>query len=93
MPKEDYYHEMNRRVERLLRTLDVTVAYFDQYPEVVAGYTVAQGNLLHWVFVKKSMRGLGIARELVHGRGFTTYTTYTPFRVRFLHYNPFLRVL
>lgn len=44
----------------------ITVACFADDPATILGYAmVGSGTNLHWVFVKKKWRGIGIAKDLV----------------------------
>lgn len=44
---------------------EVMVAVLKDEPSVILGYSVFSDNTLHWVFVKKSWRRVGIAKALV----------------------------
>lgn len=54
-------------------TTNVAVACLRDEPEVILGYSVFDKDRLHWVFVKKSWRNIGIARSLTP----TTITSVT----------------
>jgi GNAT superfamily N-acetyltransferase len=43
----------------------IKIACLSDDPDVILGFSVFDKDILHWVFVKKSWRNLGIAKELV----------------------------
>ena len=43
----------------------VKIACLKEDNDVILGYAVVAPETLHWVFVKKSFRGIGIAKDLV----------------------------
>ncbi len=65
VPKDIYFAEYKKVVTHLLMKSQVTVACLKDDPDVVLGYVVTEGATLHWVFVKKAWRKLGIATTLV----------------------------
>lgn len=44
---------------------EVKIACLKEDPEIIIGYSIFEGHILHWVHVKKEFRGLGIAKRLV----------------------------
>lgn len=46
-------------------TTRVIVACLKEEPSVILGYSVVEGDKLHWCQVKKAWRGIGIAKSLV----------------------------
>lgn len=58
------YHAL---LERLLRTegLTVTVACLKDDTDVVLGYAVSTGGCLHYIFVKKAWRKIGLGKSLL----------------------------
>lgn len=58
------YHDF---IESILNrpTTVIKIACLKDDPEVILGYSVYSGTSLHWVFVKKAWRSIGIARSLV----------------------------
>lgn len=58
------YHDL---LERLLyrETVLVTVACLKEASDVILGYCVTEGPVLHYVFIKPVWRGIGLARDLV----------------------------
>lgn len=68
MPKNIFMENYHKVVKALLSlpSTSVRVACLKEDHEVVLGYAVLGGNhILHYVFVKKAWRGIGIARSLV----------------------------
>lgn len=66
---EAYYEYYQKAIDFILtkNTTAVRVACLKEDPEVILGYVVLNslGNVVHWVFVKKAWRSIGIARNLV----------------------------
>lgn len=62
-----YYENYQKSIDRVLGLVitEVRVACLEDSPDVILGYSVARGKTLDWVFVKKTWRGIGIARDLV----------------------------
>ena len=61
-----FYSKYHKVIEALLKVSEVKIACLQDEPDVVLGYSVALGNTLHWVFVKKAWRKLGISKSLVN---------------------------
>lgn len=62
-----YYSTYSPLIDALLNHKDVKVeiACLKEARDVILGYSVYQGNKLHWVLVKDRWRGIGIARRMV----------------------------
>lgn len=58
------YHQVIDSILANPETL-VAVACLKEDPEVILGYSIANQDTLHWVFVKKAWRSIGIAKSLV----------------------------
>lgn len=96
---EVYYKVYNKYIEAVLARPQVTVKFacLRDDPEVVLGYAVYEGPVLHWVFVKKAWRSIGIAKSLVP-ETITTVTHLTLAGKSILHkqryygivFNPFI---
>lgn len=56
------YHKY---IESMLTGATVSVACLRENPDVILGFSVSSGPVLHWVFVKPDWRKIGIARDLV----------------------------
>ena len=69
-----FYREIDRvaffenyiiAVQYILKKSHVLIACLNEDPDVILGYAVFNGNVLHWVYVKKPWRNIGIAKKLV----------------------------
>lgn len=65
--KAVYYQTQHKVIEYLLArpTVSVRVACLADAPDVIIGYSVFENNKLHWIYVKKKWRGIGVARDLM----------------------------
>ena len=62
-----YFKHQHALISSILDNFDTTVkiACLKEDPSVILGYCVFNGPVLHWVFVKKAWRKIGLARDLV----------------------------
>jgi GNAT superfamily N-acetyltransferase len=64
-----YYSYYQKAIDFILthNNTAVRVACLKEDPDVILGYVVLNrlGNVVHWVFVKKAWRSIGIAKNLV----------------------------
>lgn len=69
IPVEDYNRRFQKVFDELWTNPSITkkVACLPDDHDVILGYAVYQGTILHWVFVKDAWRKMGIARDLVPG--------------------------
>ena len=87
------YHDFIESI--LLRpTTTIKVACLKDDPEVILGYAVYSGPTLHWVFVKKAWRSIGIAKSLVPtNTTIVTHMTNVGLSIlkkhKNVHFNPF----
>jgi hypothetical protein len=68
MHKRTFMEKFHQVAETALNlpTIYIRVACLKDDPDVILGYAVlSRNNALHWVFVKKSWRGIGICKDLV----------------------------
>jgi len=69
MPKALFMNSYHPIVERILdaNVLAIRVSCLKDDPSVILGYSVLNqsATTLHWVFVKKAWRSIGIAKSLV----------------------------
>lgn len=69
MNKKEFMKSYHSIIEITLRNPNtkVMVACLKEDPSVILGYSVVSSvsNAVHWVFVKKSWRSIGLARDLV----------------------------
>ncbi len=65
--QDTYFQRYHDVIEALLSRPDtsVKVACLVEDPDVILGYSVYTGQTVHFVFVKRAWRGIGIARSLV----------------------------
>lgn len=59
-----YFATYPKVLEHLLNNSSVQVACLSSDPDVVLGYVVYKGDTVHWIYVKRAWRGLGIAKSL-----------------------------
>lgn len=64
IPWESYWPGQDRRIERLLKRSTVLVAYFEDVPDEVLGWSCSEADTLHYVYVKAAYRRSGIASGL-----------------------------
>lgn len=64
--KSDYEHEARRSILDILQRLTtvVVIASPVDAPSVIWAYLVAEPDALHWLYVRRTHRRLGIARRL-----------------------------
>ncbi len=63
--KETFFAKYKLIVMKLLSRSFVSVFCLRTDPDVVLGYAVYEGPVLHWVYVKKAWRQFGIATKLM----------------------------
>lgn len=65
--KDAYYKNYHKVIETIVGhpTTTVKVVCLKDDPEVILGYSAYSGARFHWLFVKKSWRGIGIGKSLV----------------------------
>jgi len=62
---EAYFAAYKAFISQRLKTSNVDIICLDGDPDVILGYAVYSGPVLHWVYVKRAWRNFGIAKELV----------------------------
>jgi len=64
---EPYFRHQHSRIEGILNDFDTTVriSCLKEDPSVILGYCVYKDTTLHWVFVKKAWRKIGLAKDMV----------------------------
>lgn len=64
--KEAFMHHYWGFINKLLTkpTTRIRVACLNDDPQIVLGYSVSEAPVLHWIFVKKAWRKIGLARDL-----------------------------
>lgn len=65
--RSSYYKTYHKVIETILTRpgTKVKVACLKDDPEVILGYCAYSGTILHWVQVKDSWKGIGLARALI----------------------------
>ena len=95
--KSVFYNEYNPILDNILLNARVTVACLPDDSNVILGYAIHDGNLLHYVYIKEAFRLQGIAKDLYQHIGqpnIITHETKTAMpiianSVNFI-YNPFI---
>lgn len=88
-----FYDNYSKVVDALLDRSEIRVAVLAETPDVILGYSITNGPILHWVFVKKAWRNQGIAKQLVGQITAVTHLTKPGQSIKIkkgLTYNPFL---
>lgn len=93
---EVYFPAQHDRIERLLKRcrLEVAVPYGAQASTIV-GYSLTDGAILHWLYVKGNWRRMSIGTALLKGKSLQQFTHWTydfdhmARRVPGLKYNPY----
>lgn len=64
---EAYFKNHHEVIKSILDDFEVTIriACLKESPDVILGYAVFKDDRLDWVFIKKSWRHIGLARDLV----------------------------
>lgn len=65
--KDIFFSKYHTVLERLLASSVISVSCLEDDPDTIMGYAVFDSSQkrLHWVFVKKAWRKLGIAKSLI----------------------------
>lgn len=65
--QESFFKHYSPIVAQLIRDKDVIVACLADEPDVILGYAIVSGAVLHYVFVKEAWRKQGIAKRMLDG--------------------------
>lgn len=60
-----FFKKYAKVIDDIIRCSSVDVACFVDQPDVIIGYCVHFGPTLHWIYVKKAWRQIGIASLLI----------------------------
>lgn len=84
-----YFKHYHEAIEHILADpkTQVKISCLRDDPEVILGYSVSSNTHYHFVFVKKSWRGIGIGRDLMQSTA-TTVTHLTKVGVSLLKKHP-----
>lgn len=63
--KTDYFEKYPIILQNLIGRSSVHVACLSEDPDIIVGYVVFTSNVLHYVYVKKAWRKLGVAKSLL----------------------------
>lgn len=96
IPKDifmSYYHKVLEFILKKPET-KINIACLKEDNDVILGYSIMSDKAIHWAFVKKSWRGIGLANDLTP-KEITTITHLSKIGVSVLNkrglvYNPFL---
>lgn len=66
-----YYSQMGMLMDKLIDGGRVRLQVNSERPQQIYGWACADGDLLHFVYVKQPFRRYGLARELLADLGFT----------------------
>ncbi len=95
MDKEAFFDNYSRVVSSLLAASDIIVACDPQMPEVILGYAIINGGVLHYCYTKSAFRKQGIQKHILRNIPVFACTHVTDSveseRIkRGIKYNPFL---
>ncbi len=65
VPRDVYKIEQDAAIDRLLQGAHIAVAYLEEVPDEILGYSVSAQDVCHWVYVKGIYRRRGIATRLM----------------------------
>lgn len=97
--KHDHDFAMDRRINDLIAESVVLIACPEDDPDTIVGYLIYVHEILHYIYIKRDFRMMGIANELVKSSGlkdeiFFTHTSkdylYIIKAFKFATYNPFI---
>ena len=85
-----YFPQYHKVLEGILDNPSTTIriASLAEDPDVILGYAVLTGEKLHWVFVKRRWRGIGLATDLVAQLNLKTATHVTDIGLSILKKKP-----
>lgn len=62
---DSYYENYKRYAEHLLKKSEIRMAILDDDNDIALGWSLVEGDRLHYVFVQPEQRGCGIASKLM----------------------------
>lgn len=67
IPSDIYYASYHKVLERILMKSEtiISMACLKEDPDTIIGYSVKEGDTLHFVYVRSRWRGKGIAKSLI----------------------------
>lgn len=67
VPAHIYWPNISNEVDNYIRHAQFRIACDPEDSDFIWGWSCIEGGLLHYVFIRNSSRGQGVARMLVHG--------------------------
>jgi GNAT superfamily N-acetyltransferase len=61
----DHDKAMDRKINAMLAQSITLVACPESDPDVIVGYVIFTNDCLHYIYVKKSFRGMGVGTDLI----------------------------
>ena len=79
MPQDLYFSEYAAHITKVLQNphTRITIACSDDQPNWLVGFSVYQGHVLHWVYVKKDYRRKGVATLMLKDKNIHVVTNLT----------------
>jgi len=65
IPPTTYFKHQHDRIAQRLNDSRTLVCHPENDPETILGWVCGDSRLLHWCYVKRTWRGIGIGRNLV----------------------------
>lgn len=59
------FRDLTHKIRHILKSATVLVACLEDSPETIIGYSIVEGTILHWVYVKEDYRNQRIATLLI----------------------------
>lgn len=80
MERDDYSPAMLSHIKQILTrpNIDLRIAASEKDDLTVLGWVCTEGEVLHYIYVRKDLRGNGIARDLVGERTIRQYSHKSP---------------
>lgn len=94
IPRDTFFENYERVIKAIIERAETRIATLPDDPNIILGYSVTEPGIIHWVYVKKAWRKMGIAKTLTQGP-FDTVTHVTDLSLAILKnkpkiFNPFL---
>jgi hypothetical protein len=79
MDKIQFYENYRKVLNSLIQKKEtqIKIAALKEDPDVILGYAITRPEIVDWIFVKKSWRRLGIAKDLIGDMHMTTVSHIT----------------
>jgi ribosomal protein S18 acetylase RimI-like enzyme len=72
-----FFHNYTKFVEYVTFNSDVKICCLEEDEDVIVGYVLSKGEVIHWIYTKPAFRKLGVANSLLAEISPTTTPTYT----------------